>query len=271
MQRIKWLLLLCWLSGFFCAHIEPVQASTSGSKKSATHFLEYSAGVDAPQFRDDLLVPMRFSGLGVRLGIGWQYDGRLLLWRAKGGIGASYLRERLGNQGVLIPIWFQLSGYRRAFSHWRNATLHLGVTWQSRITSAMLTAWDDAHLYYLASHVVGPGTTVEWSLPKDKKLTWHVHWPLLGMICRPPEERFVKQEDINADHLFVKSHAHRSWATFGNYRTIGTELGIQWKAKRSRMRLSFEFDYEYTHFSKPLHSLSHRLVFTQQIAIGGAP
>lgn len=244
-------------------------ASESVASNGPSHHLGYILSADATQYRDDSLVPMRFSGGGGNIGLGWTFRRHRVQLAVNIGLGASYVTERMGNPGLVLPLWCQMSGYRLGFARWEHMTMHLGMFWRSRITQAMLYSWDDAHFYFLASHVAGPSARIEWPLPKNKKLIGAIYLPMLGIIGRPPAQRFVKQEIPNWDFLIVKPHENMELATFAIYRSVAADVGVMWEGKRSTMTFAYEFDFEYSNHPDTVYYLVHRLVFTQFIGIGG--
>ncbi len=244
--------------------------SSGGEKRSlpSGHSLGYEAHLEVLQLREDLLVPMRFTGPQLGLSLDWFYHARNFWFWLNIGAAFAYLQERLENPAMALSTWARLAMVFRVHESSKNEW-DLGASWRSRVTAAMLVSWDDAHIYALASHMLGPVARFQWTGLGRTDILIELTLPLLGFVGRTEEIRYSKQEYSNGRYLYAEPHKQLFFASLPNYWSVELTLGARWKLRRSNLRLSYVLDFEREARPRPFARLSHGLVLAQEFSLGG--
>jgi hypothetical protein len=150
------------------------------------------------QMRDDLLVPLRYVGPALDLGLlreqvrpGSGTDLEL-------GAGVAYGLNRYRHHGAAL--WF--AGTLR--HGWELPREGWGPEWNVRLGLAALARtddfyffdWDDAHLYWTATYGLGPSLVLERRLGDGRRLLASADVPLVGFVGRPDAHRRNKVDDL---------------------------------------------------------------------------
>jgi hypothetical protein len=219
------------------------------------------------QAREELLVPMRWSGPGGGIQIALCYQGDTWSFATELGLSLSYLEERFGNGGALMTPSLLLEGYGRIVEK-GPLSINLGTLLRSRISDAYLFSWDDAHLYYLSSHMLGPTATLEWNGFDKSMVTLGMRLPSLGFVGRPHEQRFIKQDGINhIGFYFSEPNSHLAFAMPPSYYAFELSCGIEWPTRRSHMRLTYILDYERYTEPRSFTRFRNAIVFSHDIVL----
>lgn len=153
--------------------------------------VDLSAGVQVESVRDDLLVPLAFTGPGVSLSAGLRLPlgpGTLL---TRLGFGFAVVFDRLGFFGGALrygvdATWLAPVG----------ANVDLGLTLALDTRVNYFYRWDDAHSYWLGTQWLGPAARVHRPLGA-MQLSVLAQVAAIGFEGRPPALRFVKQEGVD--------------------------------------------------------------------------
>lgn len=165
-----------------------LSTNAAGARERA---VDLSAGVQVESVRDDLLVPLTFSGPGLSLSAGLRLPlgpGTLL---TRLGFGFSVVFDRLGFFGGALRYgvdgtWLMPLG----------ANVDLGLTLALDTRVNYFYRWDDAHSYWLGSQWLGPAVRVHRPLGA-MQLSVLAQAAAIGFVGRPPALRFVKQEGVD--------------------------------------------------------------------------
>lgn len=177
------------------------------------HAIGLRLGIRGTSARDDLLVPLTFSGAGPALGATYQgqvgggtLDARLAL-------GVSAVANRFGHEGLTLAHALAV-GYLlpvHATEAWRFGA---GAVLGESSDSLALESWDDTHGYWLGVLYLGAAGTAVGPLSAGWQLETRAELALLGTAGRPEEFRRTKQEPV-ADLSFYLFHTHASPRFFG--------------------------------------------------------
>ncbi|UCF98813.1 MAG: hypothetical protein JSV89_04570 [Spirochaetaceae bacterium] len=241
------------------------EADQSVSRR--TCHLSYGIAISHDQLRDELLVPLRWVGAGCGLHLGWDIIGGA--WKLHSGIGLalSYLEEGYGNGGAALTPSFVLEGYGR-FRTRGTLTSDIGAVFRSRINDEQLYSWDDAHLYYLASYMIGPSIAFEWNLVPHRILHFKLCVPIIGFVGRPEEERFVKQEVGKIWVYFTEPNGSLGFTTLPKYFSIELSAGIDLKRKRSAFRFDYILSYERYMQPEPFVRFTNTVLLAHDLEFG---
>lgn len=231
------------------------------------HHFSYGISLCHDQAREDLLVPFRWAGVGVGIPVAWSFVGETWTLGTELRLAVSYLEERYGNGGFIATpeFLFECSG-----RIWERGPLdfELGAVLRFRINDEELFSWDDAHLYYLASHMIGPEAVLEWDRLNKSILYLRLGLPFIGFVGRPEEKRFVKQELGSVGVYFTEPNRNLEFATLPDYTSFELAIGITRLLRRSALKLEYVLDYERYSEPIPFTRLTNSMMFSHDIRLG---
>jgi hypothetical protein len=192
-----------------------VSVPASPPRREVRHGLGLRLGPRATTVREDLLVPLTFSGGGPDIGAA--YRGLLGpgLLDARFEIGAALVSNRFGQLGLTLHHALA-AAYRLPLpgaSAWRFA---LGGVIGESSDSLALASWDDAHGYWVGLGWLGPSASVQGPLSAGWQLAGTAELALVGTVGRPPQFRDNKQDPNNrvsyyTTHPFADSSFFTPW------------------------------------------------------------
>lgn len=217
----------------------PPLASAAAPPPHEGHAIGLRLGLRGTSARDDLLVPLTFSGAGPALGATYQglvgggtLDARLEL-------GMSVVANRFGHEGLTLAHALAV-GYLlpvHATEAWRFGA---GAVLGESSDSLVLESWDDTHGYWLGLVYAGAAGTAVGPLSAGWQLEARAELALLGTAGRPEELRRTKQEPVS-DLSFYLFHTQANPRFFGPWdvqlfrfdvaarrRSSGAGLGRGW-------------------------------------------
>jgi hypothetical protein len=159
------------------------------------HGIGLRFGLRAATVREDLLVPLTFSGGGPDLGASYRglVGPGLLDTRLE--VGAAVVANRFGHLGITFH--HSLAAAYRVPVHdtgrWR---VGAGAAIGESTDTVALPYWDDSHGYWVGLGWIGPSGSVEGPLGAGWQLAAAAEFALLGTVGRPPENRWKKQDPI---------------------------------------------------------------------------
>lgn len=178
------------------------------------------------QMRDDLLAPLRYAGpaLGIQVAVERRTASAEHEAHLRFGIAGGLNRYRHG--AFAVPISGSYTYLRPLdLARGRAFSALLGIAGSARMDDMYFIQWDDAHLYWLTTYAIGPAARVRLPLSGDRALSFDAGVPVLGVVSRPPEERFNKVDRlVSPGTWFTQPHQDLSFATWPDL--IGADLRI---------------------------------------------
>lgn len=195
------------------------------------HALGVRLGLRATSVRDDLLVPLAFSGPGLAVGASYQgLVGRGTL-DARFEFDVSAVENRFGHEGGTLAHALAV-GYLlpvHAAGAWRFSA---GAVVGESTDSLYLESWDDTHGYWLGILYLGAAASGAGALSASWQLETRVELALLGTAGRPEEFRRTKQEPL-ADVSFHVVHPHEDGRVFGPWNVQLLRLDVAARRRSS--------------------------------------
>lgn len=232
------------------------------------HRVHYMAAVGADQARDDVLLPSRWDGVMVDLGLGYGYAAES--WHLEGELSfaTSYLEKGGGHPGIVMTPAFSVAAGFDVYTH-DGIAIALGPLVRSRIDNGFYFSWDDARTYYLATHMLGFELGGSWTSGTLPTFTANLAMPLLGLAGRPPEIRFEEQVDaISMGNLFGTPNEDLGFATLPDFVAFELSLGVLWTDSESSLALDYALSFEHFAEPRPVEHLNHLLRFTHTFGVG---
>ncbi|HEX2880834.1 MAG TPA: hypothetical protein VHO25_14985 [Polyangiaceae bacterium] len=162
-------------------------------------------------FREDLLVPLAFSGPGIHLGVSYELRGSQHGFQADLSLGAAYAWNRFEHAALGLNHELGL-GYIHLLDRGESCAWWLGAELRDETHLHFIESWDDAHGYWLASWSLGPIVEHERKLWSSGWLETRTELGLVGLMSRPPAYRLNKQDALtHIDYHFNRSFASPEW------------------------------------------------------------
>jgi|GEM_PF-3412204 len=204
------------------------KASDQGvARPEAGHTLILGAGLRGDAVREDLIVPLTFSGPGLRLLLA--YRGRLGpgLLAVSGDVGMSMLWNRYGHPGATLDHNVDAAWTGRVL---RGMSWHLEMGPQIALDSRFnyLFSWDDAHGYWLGSQWLGPAFRWEGRLTDRWRLESRASFAVLGFEGRPPVYRYHKQETrADPTYFFTQPNSSEKFVTLTDLQVVRLDVAVR--------------------------------------------
>jgi len=241
-------LLIATASATACA-----QGAISGAAVAptgrGTHFcIGLLLGYD--EARDDLLLPMRWGGLGLGLRGGFERVGERTYQQAVLLFPVSLMQNRFDHKALALGLEarYTIEGlFRRSIA---SGTASFGGQLKWDLHDGFYQSWDEEHIYWLTAYSVGPHGAWRRATGPGATLGIEVDLPLIAAVSRPPAVRFTKIEPLThlSHHLFHTSR-DLELTRFPHY--TAAHLGVAMTRKWGRGRLIFSYDFELSSYDRP--------------------
>jgi hypothetical protein len=204
----------------------------------------YSVSINHPAIREDLLVPLAFSGIG--LDLAFKAEWRRSTWSAASSVaaGMDYATNRFGQGSVIWPMHLQANIARDILATPSAGIFSLSIPLTASLNDRYIFSWDDAHLYWLTAHLTGLGLqqrrkiSTGWSL-----MTW-AYTPLVSLVSRPPAYRNNKQDPLKRlSYFFTRTNQDLTLAWPDVYRGLDAGVSFQHPLKHSTVALGLTYSY----------------------------
>jgi len=193
------------------------------------------------QVRDDILVPLRFSGPGLSLLLLYERRGLVHQHKVDVSVGLALLRDRYGFSGALLS---SSVGYRYLRSLWDNTlggNICLGSKLNWSLNNEFFYDWDDEHLYWLTTIELGPALHYSRSMKKERQIHLTLSLPVIALMSRPPLYRYYKTDDLTkVGFLLTKPHEDLHVVSFDKYQAAEISFGYEMRRITLTYRGSFK-------------------------------
>jgi len=194
---------------------------------SPRHALAIGAGLRGDAVREDLVVPLTFSGPGVRLLAayrGWVGPGLL---SARGDLGLAFLFNRFGHIAATLDYNAEVAWTTRVL---RGVGWHLSlgpaIALDSRVN--YLYSWDDAHGYWLGTEWLGPMVRHTRRVSDRWRLEAGTSLALVGFEGRPPSYRYNKQDALtHVDYFFTQPQRSERFVTLADLQVLRIDVAFR--------------------------------------------
>jgi len=229
----------------------------------------FSVNCGLASYREDLVVPLGFHGLGLSLGIVYSRQTEENPLNARWRLGLGYMQNRYDHEALIVAQEIRLSWLKRVTTPQRYGEVWGGICLPLQMNNLFWGSWDDAHLYWLTAYGMGPAFQWQIEIPSNKQALVRMEIPVINWISRPSRYRYTKQEPMN--HLtyhFSEPNKSLNFETLDTYQALFIQMLLRKEMKRSLLNLGIEF--QYNHFSKPedIWGLNTLVLFSYQWRIG---
>ncbi len=226
----------------------------------ARHRFGYGFVVAYDQARDDLLIPLRWSGPSVGLRLEWERAASMRTHSLRAVLPASFYENRFGHEGYALGIEIAYSYLRVAEDDFHHGRLSLGGQVKWDVHHGYYESWDEEHIYWLGAYSLGP--RLAWSGPRGEgtRLGAELDASLIALVSRPPLERLHKT-DPRTKPSFYFSAPHRDLALAGPIDYTAVHAGVSLTRRWGGSSIVFAYDLELVTYDEPerVFTLSNRL------------
>ena len=178
-----------WLSAL--ATLVGLTRVTGAAAQGQAHVVQGWATLGSTSARDDLLVPLAFTGPAVGLGARYSLAAGRQRADVELQLGIGLLHNRFDHQAEQLAHGLA-AGYRYTLPN--GSELGGIARWHDELS--YLESWDDAHGYWLSQLVVGATARDTRMLSSAMALETRAELALLGVVSRPPGRRTNKQDAL---------------------------------------------------------------------------
>lgn len=233
------------------------QADAGPRPEAAVHRISWGLQLAWDQARDDLLVPLRWSGLGFGLRLDWSRTGA----RGRHDTGLllpfSIYHNKFGHAGYALGIEAGYAYVRRLSGPGTHGSFALGGRLGWDLYDGFYESWDEEHAYWFSSLWLGPRLAWSGALGRDARLTLDL--PLVAGVARPPRYRLNKTDPLTrlGFHL-VDTQKGMTFAAAPDFAALLTGLTMPVR-RGSAVRLSYEFAIATVSHPARVITMSHRI------------
>ena len=261
------------ISSLFISFLYPEKGQAQARKENTGTNVAHHVGIlftgSILSNREDLLVPLGFSGPEISLG--GHYTGQTstdnIDVRFKVGVG--YLKNRYSHETFTFTLELRPRWIREIAEYYRFGIIRGGLCFPMKNFHHIDHSWDDAHLYWLSSYSVGIAGEMEKKIGKANIGLLRLEVPLMSLISRPPKYRYNKQ-DATSSIRFHFTEPNRSFhlEMLDDYRALFFQALIRHNIDRSRLNAGFEFSYDFCRIPEKVWILNTSIFLSYQWGIG---
>jgi len=156
---------------------------------------DYGLGIGVLQLRDDVLRPLRWTGVVGSVALALDVERPGWLHGADAELGFGVLWNRYGHQGMVIT-----QGAHYALGREVHATgrvkLFVGAAYRYESLDAYYFDWDDSFLYWFTTHSLAPAVAFETEPSQKTRLFASFELPLFGLLSRAKSTHAYKVDPL---------------------------------------------------------------------------
>ena len=228
MPRMSLLQIVALALGAGTVFLSPTSGRATGEDLPvAQHALGVGLGIRGDAVREDLIVPLTFSGPGARILFLYRASVGPGLLTARADIGLAVLFNRFGHLAATLDYGAEVAWTARFF---RGMGWHLSLgpalAFDSRVN--YIYSWDDAHGYWLGSQWLGPMLRHARRLSNSWRLESSASLAVLGFEGRPPAYRYNKQEALtHVDYYFTQPQRSERFVTLADLQVLRIDVAVR--------------------------------------------
>jgi hypothetical protein len=264
---VIWALMIFVMVSFLPWGISGAQENNQYTAKGKHLGLHLGTGIAS--YREDLLVPLGFSGPGFSLGPIYtrQTENSLVQIRLKVGLG--YLKNRYSHEAWVLMLEIRPSWMRKFAKHDRYGQFWGGISVPLQMNNLFLESWDESHLYWLTAHSLGAAFQWEKKISPKNHAVFIMEVPVFSLISRPPTYRYNKQDALTRFTFhFTEPNSSLHLETLDTYRALFIQALLRREVRRSLFTIGLEFQYSYCREPERIWGINTSIFASYQWRIG---
>jgi hypothetical protein len=221
------------------------------------------------QVKDRLIAPLRWDGVGCGLRFSYMVDSPTMEHEIDFLLPVAFLSDRYEHKGYA---WEATIGYTRLYRinpSVFGGALFLGAQFKWNANCQFYADWDDSHLYWLNVYDLGPA--LKWNKEYDMKhhLSVTMQLPLIALISRPPENRYVDQDDLIKFSFYLKAlHENLKLTSVNEYFSFNLKGDYTFQVSEgSLLGFTWLFQYKSCRFPQSIGIISNIFIFNYIIIL----
>jgi hypothetical protein len=198
------------------------------------------------QVRDDIVVPLSFSGPGLSLLLFYERRGLVHQHEVDARLGLALLRDRYGFSGALLSSSLSYRYLHSLSNNTFGGKIFLGSKLNWSLNDEFFYDWDEEHLYWLTTIELGPALRYSRSIKKERQIHLTLSFPVVAMISRPPLYRYYKTDELTkVGFLLSKPHEDLHFALFDTYQAAQISFAYEMR------RITLTYTGSFKHATEP--------------------
>lgn len=215
------------------------------------------------QVRDDLIVPLRFSGphLSLLLSYAWQGFDNQQAVEAK--IGTAPLFDRYGFLSIALSFKANYCYQQRIMHDTLGNDIFLGGLFNWSLNDEFSPDWDEEHLYWFTAIDLGPAGTYIHRFQNNQRLDVSIVLPLIAMVSRPPLYHYNKIDELtHIGYLFSRPHEKLHFAFIDTYQAVQISVAWHKTLRKNDFVLGYQANLARTTEPKPVTIFTNSINLT---------
>lgn len=238
-------------------------------KISSEQHLGVLLGGGIGSYREDLVVPISFDGPAFTLGGLYSVQTARDFLQIRLGISMAFLNNRFSHEAYAASLELRPSWTKLVWGKKPGNQIWCGLALPLQMRNLFINSWDEAHLYWLTTHSVAIAGEYHTHLPRLGYSVIRLDLPLFGLISRPPDYRYQKQEPMNHfSHHFNAPNRSLAFKCIWGYQSPLLQVMIRRIGKSALMNIGLELALSHCPEPKDIWILYTKLLFSYQWRIG---
>ncbi len=234
-----------------------------------THHLGILAGGGIASYREDLIVPLGFSGPSFSLGGLYTRQTEQKYTQIRLRFSMGLLQNRFSHKAYSAVIELQPSWVKKLSEKTGPGEIWGGVSIPLQLTNLFVESWDESHLYWLTTHSLAFVTEYRTRIPGMWNPIIRLDMPIIGFISRPPTYRYKKQEALSQlTYHFTEPNKSLHFEYIGTYQAPRLQVYLKRGSKDSVFILGLDFQLIHCNEPEDIWGISTVLLFSYQWRIG---
>ena len=231
---------------FIAVIVCPQRAESNTDKGGRENAFGIGPRLSYVQIRDDIVVPLRFSGPGLSLLLLYERRGSVDQHNVDVTLGLALLRDRYGFSGALLSSSVNYRYLRSFLSNTFGGRIFLGSRLSWSLNNEFFYDWDEEHLYWLTTIELGPALRYSRSIKKERQIHLTFSLPVVAMISRPPLSRYNKIDELTKiGFLLGEPHEGLHLVTFDKYQAAEVSFAYEMR------RITLTYTGNFKHATEP--------------------
>lgn len=213
------------------------------------------------QVRDDLVCPLRWSGIGAALEFSRDRLDESSRRQVSLKLPLGLLNNRYGHRAGAPGLQLGYARLRRVSWFAGSGATFAGVALRGHMDLQYYVDWDEEHLYWFTAYDLAAAAQQEIQLRPRQRLELRIALPPIALVSRPPRRRYYKVDDfMHLGFWFREPNGGLHLATWPQYLAGAFSaqylhsLGDSW-----RLGAGYEFSYRRYSRPEPVRLLTHYL------------
>jgi hypothetical protein len=243
-------------------------ASATRGDESGAHQIGWEIGAGCPQYREDILTPLRWIGIRALIGGQYRYLGSRDRHQAFLAFSMAYLDNRFGDGGYAALLDIDYRYHRKVLVDESMGELWLGPALRYMLDDQFYHSWDTNEIYWLTTLDLGPSAAWHALWGKKHDIWVELQLPLLALASRPPRYRYHGQETSgDVGYFFSAPNAHMKVTSLHEYISIRLKAEYLYKIGASTQlggtyEIGYRTDSEPVRFQELDQTLAFKMMHT---------